>query len=224
MKNDIKSKAKEFLRKYKLSEVTLADLLKIISSMGYTLVEYNNIYNDSTVSALIDSLGVEQMTQKSKGFTFADRLRRVVFLNEDLSDDEKVLVLAHEVGHIYCNHFSNSPIIGRDVIEEHEANEFSHYILNVSKSRKISLFMKKKRKFLIISLTVLIATAAALTVFFSVSSNQKYYGEYYITSTGKKYHKNECIFIKDKTNTHRITVEEFESGEYEPCDICLPLG
>ena len=43
-----------------------------------------------------------------------------------------------------------------------------------------------------------------------------------LTSTGNKYHEEECIFVKDKTNTRRLTIEEFESGDYEPCDICLP--
>ena len=39
---------------------------------------------------------------------------------------------------------------------------------------------------------------------------------------GNKYHEKDCIFVKDKTNVHRMTEEEFESGEYEPCRICLP--
>ena len=30
------------------------------------------------------------------------------------------------------------------------------------------------------------------------------------------------IFIKDKSNVHRMTVDEYESGEFEPCQICLP--
>ena len=49
-----------------------------------------------------------------------------------------------------------------------------------------------------------------------------YYGTYYITESGNKYHERNCIFVKDKTNIRRMTVEEFESGEYEPCAICLP--
>ena len=56
----------------------------------------------------------------------------------------------------------------------------------------------------------------------AIQKEQSYYGEYYLTESGNKYHKEECIFIKDKTNVQRITVKEFESGEYAPCKMCLP--
>jgi hypothetical protein len=48
-----------------------------------------------------------------------------------------------------------------------------------------------------------------------------YYGEYYVTENGEKYHDEDCIYIKDKSNVHRLTIEEYESGEFEPCQICL---
>lgn len=51
-----------------------------------------------------------------------------------------------------------------------------------------------------------------------------YYGELYITSTGNKYHEKDCIFVKHKDNVERLKIEQFENGEYEPCDICLPHG
>ena len=45
---------------------------------------------------------------------------------------------------------------------------------------------------------------------------------YYVTPTGKKYHREDCIFIKDKKNVERLTDKEYYSGEYDPCQICLP--
>ena len=222
MKNDIKAKAKLFLNEYKLSEVTLSDLRRIIQSQGYTIVEFNHIFNDENVTTLIESLGIEDAIDKSRGFTYADRQRRLVFLHEDLSDDEKRLVLAHEEGHIYCGHLSTHPIIGKDVVEEHEANEFTHYILNVGASRKLENVIRKNKKVLSIVAALLIVFAIGLIVFTAVRKEQSYYGEYYLTSTGNKYHEEKCIFVKDKTNIHRMTIDEFESGDYEPCDICLP--
>ena len=29
-------------------------------------------------------------------------------------------------------------------------------------------------------------------------------------------------YIKDKKDVYRLTKEEFESGNYEPCQACLP--
>ena len=222
MKNNIRTKAKAFLNEYKLNEVTLQDLRRIINSQGYTIIEFNHIFNDENVTKLIESLGVEEAIDKSRGFTYADRQRRLVFLHEDLSDDEKRLVLAHEEGHIYCEHLSSHPIIGKDVVEEHEANEFTHYILNVCAGRKFTSIIRNHKKVVSIVAVLLIVFAIGLVVFNAIKKEQSYYGEYYLTSTGNKYHEEQCIFVKEKTNIRRMTIDEFESGEYEPCDICLP--
>ena len=222
MNNDIKAAARRFLNEYRLNEVTLDNLKQIINSQGYTIIEFNNIFNDENVAQLIESLGLDEQVEKSKGFTYADSKRRLVFLNEDLSDTEKLLVLAHEEGHIYCNHLSSVPIIGRDVVEEHEANEFTHYILNNSISQKVGFVVKTRKKAIAIVAVILILVIAGVAIFSAIRKEQSYYGEYYLTSTGNKYHEEECIFVKDKTSVRRMTIEEFESGEYEPCGICLP--
>lgn len=145
MKNNARIKAKEFLKEYRLNKVTLEALRSIIQSQGYTIVEFNHIFNDEYVATLIQALELDAMVEKSRGFTYADRKRRLVFLHEDLSDSEKLLVLAHEEGHIYCEHFSSAAIIGRDVAQEHEANEFTHYILNRSFFGRIGGFVKSHR-------------------------------------------------------------------------------
>ncbi len=54
------------------------------------------------------------------------------------------------------------------------------------------------------------------------NQQKNYYGEYYITDTGHKYHRADCIFVKNKENVRRLTEEEFFSGDYEPCEMCLP--
>lgn len=222
MKNDIKEKAKSFLAEYRLNEVTLEDLRKIIKLQGYTIIEFNHIFNDENVTSLIEALNIENIVDKSRGFTYADRHRRLVFLHEDLSDDEKRLVLAHEEGHIYCGHLSSYPIIGNDVVEEHEANEFTHYILSGSNSNKIKGFVEKNKMLCWIVAATLVVCISGVFVIKGIQRERSYYGEYYITSSGNKYHEKKCIFVKDKDNIHRMTIEEFESGKYGPCDICLP--
>ena len=222
MSNNARAKAKAFLNEYRLNEVTLGALRRIITSQGYTIVEFNHIFNDEHVSALIEALGLDDVVEKAKGFTYADRQRRLVFLHEDLSDNEKLLVLAHEEGHIYCDHLSSVPVIGRDVVEEHEANEFTHYILNQSMTGRIGGFIKEQKILFRTVTVVLVVAIIGLMILNAVQRERSYYGEYYITSSGTKYHEEECIFVKDKTNIHRMTIEEYESGDYEPCGICLP--
>lgn len=46
-------------------------------------------------------------------------------------------MLSHEEGHIWNKHLAKQSIFGEDVIQEHEANEFAHYLLlDVLRKRK----------------------------------------------------------------------------------------
>lgn len=222
MDNEVKKKAQSFMKEYGLQYVTLENLRSAIQKQGYTIVEYNNIFNDENVAALIDALGLENFCERSKGFTYADTKRRLVFLHENLSDKEKLMILAHEEGHIYCNHLTSTPVLGRDVIEEHEANEFAHYLLNQSVWQKIGYVVKGHKK---TSATIVVAIALLVVsgfVGYKIYCGNTYYGEYYITSTGNKYHDKDCGYVKGKGNIERLTIEQYESGEYEPCGVCLP--
>ena len=77
MNNNARAKAKAFLDEYRLNEDTLGDLRRILTSPGYTIVEFNRIFNDEHVTALIDALRLDEMVEKAKGFTYADRQRRL---------------------------------------------------------------------------------------------------------------------------------------------------
>ncbi len=222
MENNAKAKARSFLKEHKVGEVTVDILIGILEKQGYQLVEYNNIQNNANVAALIKALGIERTIEQSKGFAYADEKRRIVFLHEDLSQDEKLMVLAHEEGHIYCNHLSSAPILGREVVEEHEASEFAHYLLYQGITQKMSYVIRKHKIAFAVCIIALVVVAIGLVALGKAQKERSYYGEYYLTSTGNKYHQEDCIFVKDKTTCHRMTKEEFEGGNYEPCGMCLP--
>lgn len=222
MDNNIKCKVKSFLSQFKLSEVTLENLKSVIQKQGYTIIEFNNIANNENVSALLTALDLQSLATQSKGFTYVDSQRRLVFVHEGLSDDEKLMVLAHEEGHIYCNHLSSTPILGRDVVEEHEANEFAHYLLHQSVWRKVGCMVKEHKKASIAVALIIVLIVVGCIIGYEVHCENTYYGEYYITSTGNKYHDKDCGYVKGKDNIERLTIEQYESGEYEPCGVCLP--
>ncbi len=222
MKKSIKSTANNFIKQHSLLDVNYKSLKGAAQSMGYTVIEFNNIFNDEDVETVIQNLRISDAVLKSRGFTYADSNYRLIFVNEDLTEEEKTIVLAHEIGHVVCEHFTAVPIIGKDVREEHEANEFAHYLLNqnpISRSR-VSI-MRNKKKF-IIALAVIALAAAVIASAAYINRQQAYYKDYYVTSTGNKYHKKDCIFVKDKTNVTRLTKEDFEAGKYKACDMCLP--
>lgn len=219
---EIKLKARKLIKEFDVRELSYGTLKEIVGCQGYTVVEYNHIFNDEDVGKLIEALKLSDNIIRSRGFAYADQNHRIVFIHEDLSDAEKLVVLAHEAGHIYLGHMSSTPIIGCDVQEEHEANEFSHFLLNQGKLDKVASWIRRHKVATILTVVILVVLVAGGIVLSKIETEKSYYGEYYITESGNKYHEKDCIFVKDKTNTHRMTIEEFERGEYEPCGICLP--
>lgn len=219
---EIQKKAKEFKKSFGLLDCNFNCLKSATEKQGYTVIEYNHIFNEEDVQSLIEALKLTDNILRSKGFTYADSNYRLVFVHEDLSEQEKTMVLAHENGHIFLEHLSSVPIIGKDVKEEYEANEFAHFLLNKSQKEKIFNIIKTYKKTAVCILLTFVMLLIGVGLIKWINREQQYYGEYYITSSGNKYHEKECIFVKDKINVHRLTEEQFESGDYEPCQMCLP--
>lgn len=218
MNSQVAEAAGEYLRKYIKGKISSKQIISALEKQGFITVYYNSVSNSEDVDSLSNMLGVSEYIRSSKGFTYTDSNNRIVFVNEDLCEEEKVYVLLHEQGHILFRHFSEGSVIGNDVVQEYEANEFVHYILNPA----LKVWVRRYRKQLILTIAAL-AFAVIIIVFSGIVIQQKtYYDDFYITETGHKYHQENCIFVKNKNNVRRITKEEFESGEYEPCEICLP--
>lgn len=222
MDKNIKKVSNQFIKKHRITNVDYPTLKQIVDNMGFTVIEFNNILNDKDVETVVQNLGLEETILHSRGFTYADNNHRLVFVNEDLNDDEKLYVISHELGHIICEHFTRSPIIGMDVKEEYEANEFAHYLLEQDFSRNLTSVIRKRKKTVIVFSSILLAILILFVTLLAVNKEKSYYGDYYITATGAKYHEANCIHIKNKNNIRRLTKEQFESGEYGPCMVCIP--
>lgn len=216
-----KQAAKAFRKKYGLLTPSLNEVKNIIRSQGYSIVEFNAIFNDEDVALIIENLGLDNLISERKGFTYADSKNRLVFVHEDLSEDEKRSVLFHEEGHIFCGHIEENTYLGRDIQQEVEASEFAYCLQHPKTTDKGAFFVKKNKVWLSIVSVILVVSLISFAWFMR---EKELYGNYVITDTGNKYHQSECIHVKNKMNTHRLTVEQFESGEYEPCGTCLPQG
>lgn len=221
-KQEIRRYVSQFRKEYSVRTVTYDFLCDVAETLGYTVVEFSHISNDAPTQTLIDVLSLQKNTANSRGFTFANESYRLVFVHRDLSDKEKVIVLAHELGHIYFGHLGTASVIGRDVKEEFEANEFAHYLLNPGVGATAAAVMSRHKKVCIAAAAAMAAAAIGTTSFFALHSSQRPYGDYYLTQTGSKYHTKDCIYVEGKDNVRKMTEEEFNSGRYEPCKQCLP--
>ncbi len=216
-----KQAAKSFRKEYKIFNPSLDDIKSIIRHQGYTIVEFNTVLNNENVALIIKNLKLDNLVSEEKGFIYTDSKNRLVFVHENLSEDEKLAVLLHEEGHIFCGHLKENTYFGRDIQQELEANEFAYCMQHPTATDKYMHLIKKNKVLLSIIFIILVAILANLSWFMR---EKELYGDYVITDTGKKYHQSNCIHVKNKSNTHRLTVEQFESGEYEPCGTCLPHG
>mgnify|MGYP005922396159 CR=1 FL=1 len=213
---------RKFLLEYHVASLNVDSLQEILSKQGYTVIEFNHLQNTAAVEQLLKALHLTETAARLKGFTYADINFRLVFVHEGLSEKEKLNVLAHEEGHIYCGHLSHAPIIGQDISEEVEANEFASYVLKPHNDLKIKLWMQaNKGKACLLALVLMLLIIGGCQ-FIKTKADKAYWSNYYITATGTKYHRENCMFVKGKKSVKQLTWDEVRSGQYEPCQICLP--
>lgn len=203
--------------------VSSFDIKKVIKNQGFVIAEYSSFDNDNSDSrALLKNLNLLEYAANVKGFTYANADLRIVFINEDLSEEEKIVVLLHEEAHILFKHYSHLPVFGESIKEELEANLFVNAVLQPSFIEKLKVVAILNKKYLQVAMGItLLISIIAVSYEYNVRESS-YHGKYYVTRSGKKYHKENCLAVKNRTNTRRITVEEVKEGRYTPCKICLP--
>lgn len=223
MKIEVQAKqnAKEILLQYGITEPTLENVIYIIEEQGYELLEYSRYDTASAIYQVIERLNLLPYALSGKAFAYRHNETKVVFVCEEMSASEKLYALAHELGHIVCFHLGNG-LTENEVEQEYMANEFAHFFLNPPATFKVRIWIKNHTKAVIISAISLILIVAGVSLAINIAQSKSYYKEYYVTEGGEKYHEENCIFVKDKTNTRRLTEKDYYSGEYEPCQICLP--
>ena len=218
---NIRKKAKAFRKQYRLDEITYEKLSYVFRKQGFTIIEFNPVLNDDDVATVIRNLNLDEAVKRSRGFLYMDGNFRLVFVNEKLTTDEKTLVLAHEEGHYYCGHILQKSYLGTDVIEEYEANEFVHYLLEKNYRERISHFAKNYRKRFIAAIICIILVAGGGIAIKQYHDWKIYEGTYFVTVHGEKYHLRNCVTIQGH-KTRRLTKEDIDSGKYEPCSVCMP--
>ena len=208
--------------RYKISILNLKTLYNIISDKGFTIIEYDLYNNEDDVNTVIRKLNLYEYIVRLQAFTYVNKNYKLIFISKKLDEKEKIVVLAHELGHIVCNHMTYNSTAESTVAEEYEANTFAGYIVSMNRmdKLKVNIFIYKKQLLALLSICILIFLC--VFTYRAVHNSQSYYGDFYRTENGKKYHEKGCMIIKNKNNLHRLTVEEYESGQYDPCNVCLP--
>ena len=217
IENEARFRAKEFLLENGISKITLENILFILEKQGFRFVEYSQNYMNDSSWTIIKQLKLEQYALSGKAFAYKNGTTKLIFLCDEMTANEKLYALAHEEGHILCGHLEIA-CEGSSVEQEHLANEIAHYL--ITPPLHIRLWVKILERKRAAAAIVCVAVVSCIAI--SLIQNSSYHGNYYVTENGSKYHDEDCMIIKDKTNTRRLTEKDNESGEYEPCQVCLP--
>lgn len=128
--------------------VTTEQLEDIITSKGFKIICYDVSCKEH--SDILDSLGVLQLADRTKAFTYISKQEKIVFIKIGVSANEKRLLLAHELGHIAMGHISDNGVIGYqpggliDEAQEDEANAFAlEFLAPVCVLKKLHITFRK---------------------------------------------------------------------------------
>ena len=212
--------AAQVLRRCGKARLGEADLRRAAERYGYTVVPFGAFDEESPTAELMRQLQLRGYAAAHRGFTYADAHFRLIFVQGELAERERMIVLAHELGHIACGHLERAGIVGSDVTEEFEANEFAQKLLHPPASAAAAAWLRANGRAVGAAVLALALCAALLSAYRTrVTPPME---TYYVTSAGTHYHRKDCIVIQGKTNVRELTVKERASGGYAPCGVCLP--
>lgn len=200
---------------YRLTRPKLDDIVAIITERGYEIIDFEP--ESEALTLLTGELALTPDILSQNAFVYQRGGVRLVFIKISLTSEEKLYVLAHELGHIVLGHTTNG---SSSIAEEYEANEFVHYLLNPSLMLQGRVGIRNHTRASIALLIIAVLLVVGVVVANYWIDKTKYAGEYYVTPYGTKYHRRECSVIRDRTNLKKLTVEEFD--DYDPCKLCLP--
>lgn len=203
--------ARTFLSQFHHRPFTVPDLEKALQAQGFSLVEYSRVSNGREVTTLLTSLRLFDYAARQSAFTYQDSHLRIVFMQENLSQQEQMILLSHELGHILCRHLEQSPATGpgSSVLQEQEANEFASILLRYNRRRKprrIALWGG-----------IGLAAVAALVVLVLCLLPGRADQTVYLTESGRCFHKRDCQYVIGKDNITAVTERQAEDSGYDAC-------
>lgn len=209
-----RKEVKKFKRIYKIKGVpTSYDLIRIIKKFGFITYGYSE-----NKDKLIETKTYD-LSQEKYAFTYIRGHQKYVFYDDLLNEIDIERALAHEVAHLYYNHFyRKATLFDSDVNKEWESNLFAAYLLE---EPDIKTHIIK----LLISLIL-----SALFFFCGMNYSQKSaptqvetstIDYVYITPTGHNYHSKNCLYGEDYRNSFKVNRQVAEK-HYLPCALCNP--
>ncbi len=210
-----KQTAEQVLVRYGITRMTPETLLFLIEEQNYEVVDLNRD------EPILSRLGLPDAVTAQESFVYRNGNTRLLFVSEKLDGEELGYVFAHELGHILLGHLELE-MFASGVRQEYEANEFAHHLLHPSLSVRCRALIGRHKRLAVCIAAFLLCMGLATAGIRYAQIQDSYFGEYYVTQSGNRYHRKDCPVIRNKTNLQRLTKEKAE--KYQPCSVCLPEG
>lgn len=98
----------------------------IYDKSGYKLIFYNTDYGDKE----LERYGLNDDALTTNAFTYSGTAK-IIFINHNVSPEDKTYLLYHELGHILLGHFENHRIaLTNKYLLDIEADTFAYMLLN----------------------------------------------------------------------------------------------
>lgn len=116
--------AKKFITQVK-GEICIDTIRAFLNRKGYMVIPYNN----EEGNFIIEQYDLLEYSQKVESFTFCKYGYKFVFVQDTLTDTEKLYTLLHEVGHIVLGHLKIEKFPQSDQLDDIEAYAFTYAVL-----------------------------------------------------------------------------------------------
>ena len=215
MKDNNINKLAKSVRRNLNGEINVSNIISYLYKIGYTVIFFNTPHGDE----LVKTYRLEKDAQQLKAFTYVNKVH-FVFINNDLHNRDKLYSLLHELGHIVLGHLNGDNIFYSDKrLIDAEAETFVYEVMKPHKNKTALIII-------IICLSAVLSFMGGLYAGRScapaadVSSANLRTDNVIITRTGKAFHRDGCISIKNKDC---ILIPRSEAEKiYAPCGICNP--
>lgn len=138
---------------YNVRKIDFVYIRQYLERNGWTVT----MFNTSSGDILIDKLGLRECIKCADGFVYEMNQLKYVFINNHLSDKDKLITLLHEVGHI---ELKQDLTLQDSKANELEAWSFAYNLLNLK-----AFF---KRWFIVFGIELLIALGAFFGAVFAI--------------------------------------------------------
>lgn len=231
----IQKTAKTFLREFG-KEITIQRLSEALSRRGYVLLYMGS--DDGNEQLL--NLGLLDHAKGKKAFTVCTSLK-IVFVDIECHNNDKIKLILHELAHIELGHIGNEFNCRDEVAAEIEADAVVYAVLNPPDTTRSGVMLLMVTIILLIFAMILIfvfqktetisgSTAAAIPapIESALSNTAEQIEEQiadenvfvYVTPSGNCYHTPECRYAQSD-NAIKIERPQAEKN-YKPCKICNP--